>query len=402
MVLSIMSSPWKLPISLPRRHGKTSATNDEIDTWVSVNDDLTRKHLDTQYWWNTIGYSLAVFLEYAGYTPEAQHQYLAFFHSSVAPELGRRPGACSLHERWQSFMTDDFTPVEISWDWGFSGERGTIRYSIEPIGSQAGSAVDPLNQYAGARFLERMSQSVPGTNLEWCKHFQKEFCVFDSPVESDRAGHKSRFFAAFDLDGSSTTLKSYFFPTFKAIETGQSKIEVLSSAISRLPEYSSEKFSAFGILRNYVELPPTGDSIDVEILAVDCTRPDQGRLKIYARSRSTSFESAKTILTLGGGLASPKLDQSLQQLEVLWRLLFGSGRTNSEPMLSRDHRTAGILYNFEIRPGSPLPVPKIYLPVRHYSQSDSHILEGLGTYFQKAAKGLESYNRYTEAMTKLM
>ena len=50
-------------------------------------------------------------------------------------------------------MTDNHTPVEFSWDWGCANDEPTVRYSIEPIGCNAGTPKDPLNEHAAARML---------------------------------------------------------------------------------------------------------------------------------------------------------------------------------------------------------------------------------------------------------
>lgn len=398
----LIQTYWKLPalwlLSDPRGSIKTLPTN---------------KQSDIQYWRATAGYTLATFLHEAGYSLEAQQRHLAFFNCTVAPELGRKPRPGFLHGQWQSFMTDDGTPVEVSWDWGFDCNQAKIRYSIEPIGSEAGSSHDPLNQYAGSRFLESMRELLPEADWQWSEHFRKEFCIFSKSSESDNdEAHQSRFFAAFDLEGSIATMKAYYFPAFKAKHIEQPKIEVLASAIARLPNCKPSDFSAFDLLQTYINSTPShyAGSLDIEILAVDCVHPQKSRLKVYARARQISFESVCTVVTLGGRLESSEMDQSLQELEILWRYLFSDNGSSSDglagasPSLSLDsHRTAGILYNFEIRPGCPLPVPKVYVPVRHNARSDGRVMQALRNYIEGSRHGdAVLFTRYSKAMRKLL
>lgn len=310
-------------------------------------------------------------------------------------------------------MTDDGTPVEVSWDWGFDCNQAIIRYSIEPVGSEAGSSHDPLNQYAGSRFMESMHELLPGADWQWSEHFRKEFCIFPKSSEPDNdEAHQSRFFAAFDLDGSIVTMKAYYFPAFKAKHIKQPKIEVLASAIARLPNCKPSDFSAFDLLQNYINSTPSrsAGSLDIEILAVDCVHPQKSRLKVYARARQISFESVCTIVTLGGRLESSEMNQSLQELDILWRYLFSDDISSSDvpagavPSLSlNSHRTAGILYNFEIKPGCPLPVPKVYIPVRHNARSDSRVMQALRNYIEGSRhEGTALFARYSKAMRKLL
>ena len=400
--LKVLFSPiqWKLPVFQLHSCEKNPECKDESISYKSVDKLAIQWQSDAQYWRTTAGYSLATFLHCAGYSREAQQRHITFFNDVVAPELGPRTG--STHRQWLSFMTDDGTPLEISWDWGFDCQQATIRYSIEPIGFEAGSLLDPLNKYANSRFLQTMRELLPQADWQWSEHFQKEFCVFNESFEHDNEAHKSRFFAAYDLDESVSTMKVYYFPAFKAIETGQSKINVLSSAITRLPSYTPSDFSAFDLLADYINASSTDGSLEVEILAVDCVIPQHGRLKIYVRSRQTSLESVRSIVTLGGMLLSPEMDQSLHELESLWSSLFST--TYSEPVWtsSKHHRTAGILYNFEVRAGDPLPVPKVYIPVRHYIRSDKYVIDALEQYIRNSQKDNTMFAGYIKAMTKLL
>ncbi len=414
--LFLIPTQWKLPAFwLHPYESKKLGRTPDVDPGSSIETLSTNRPSDIQYWRATAGYTLATFLRHAGYSPEAQQRYIAFFNCTVAPELGRKPRLSTPLGQWQSFMTDDGSPLEISWDWGFDCQQATIRYSIEPIGPEAGSSLDPLNEYASSRFLEKMRELLPEADWQWSEHFRKEFCVFAKSSESDSdEAHQSRFFAAFDLHGSIATMKTYYFPAFRAKQIDQPKIDVLASAIARLPDYASSDFSAFDLLRNYIARSPSGPggSLDVEILAVDCVHPRQGRLKIYVRSRQTSLESVRTVVTLGGLLASSEMDQSLRELETLWRSMFsnngidlqGAATISDSQSLSTDsHRTAGILYNFEIRPGCPLPVPKVYIPVRHYTRSDGHVMQVLRKYIQRLRReDAASFAPYSEAMTELL
>lgn len=55
-------------------------------------------------------------MDLAGYAKEAQRRSLLFYFLYIAPSLGRRTSRGGQPTGWKSFMTDDPTPVELSWD----------------------------------------------------------------------------------------------------------------------------------------------------------------------------------------------------------------------------------------------------------------------------------------------
>lgn len=153
----------------------------------------------------------------AGYSPELQHRDLKFFAQVVAPSLGVSRGIMASTgdvSPWPSFMTDDGTPIEMSWDWGTKDGPPVIRYSIESIGLDAGTALDPNKLRAGPVFQERLTHALPQINLEWFHHFEEFLGVSNCGDASLLDGHKSYIFYAFDLSSTGTTAKVYFFPKF--------------------------------------------------------------------------------------------------------------------------------------------------------------------------------------------
>ena len=371
---------------------------------------LSYRDEDTRFWWATTGFALATLLSNAGYSIESQYRHLMFFISCVIPELGPAPHAEGQTPRWKSFMTDDGTPIELSWDWGSKNSAPSIRYSIEPIGRDAGTPTDPLNEYAGLRLFRKLHHILPNTNLEWFNHFSQELLIFDrAGMKNNEARnpekHESRFFVAYDIHENDIIVKAYFFPAFKAMQTGQSKLTVVADAITRLPNYRASDFQAFDALRKYMMLEgPRDTRLEAEIFAIDCTRPADSRLKLYVRSRSTTFDSIRATMTLCGQIHGSRTDQGLEELRDLWNLVLGR---DDDPFPSdmelphAEHRTAGILYYFEIRPGKALPTPKIYIPVRHYGRDDYSIYEGLSAYLRSRQQGVAE-KKYGRALTSML
>jgi Tryptophan dimethylallyltransferase len=82
------------------------------------------------------------------------------------------------------------------------------------------------------------------------------------------------------------------------------------------------------------------------------------------------------------------MEQDLQKLHELWILVLQQeSEAGIEATLPfKDHQTAGILYNFDIKLGSNLPIPKIYMPVKHYSTSDFASAQGLASFLRNAER----------------
>ena len=70
-------------------------------------------------------------------------------------------------------MTDDFSPLEYSWIWDAKGHP-KIRYSIEAIGPDAGTAIDPFNRVQTMRLVNQLCVALPerdklGMVLPFCR-----------------------------------------------------------------------------------------------------------------------------------------------------------------------------------------------------------------------------------------
>ena len=384
---------------------KRSLSIQEHSPWVTINYQLKHDDYNTRRWWQTTGLALASLLQKAGYSRQSQLQHLLFYYSQVAPILGAAPDIRDKADGWKSFMTDSFTPIEVSWDWGCGVQSPTIRYSFEPIGRHAGAGKDPLNRNAALSFIHQFKEKFSETNLLWYEHFSKELAIYKSASEKRHNDetleeHQSRIFFAFDLAEGNMMLKAYFFPLFKAALTGKSNLAVIADAIASLPGHPS--FPAFVVLQDYLTTTEAGSMLEVEILSIDCGEPAKSRLKVYVRSRATSFRSVRVTMTLGGLLDEPGHERGFQELLHLWKLVLGKKKDfyESDDLPHVSHRTAGILYYFDFRAGQGLPEAKVYLPVRHYGQNDLGIALGLKTYLESRDQGILAF-QYVEALRSI-
>ncbi|KAH3942018.1 hypothetical protein HBH98_095680 [Parastagonospora nodorum] len=299
-------------------------------------------------------------------------------------------------------MTDDGNPVELSWDWG-TGEKPPVRrYSIESIGLQAGTALDPSNSLAGLAFHQKLVKRLPEARLEWHSHFADSFInspTIHSSDIIDLADHNTNIFYAFDLSPLEITAKSYFFPKTRARLEHRSNLDILSEAIHTAPFVTRDNVKAWSTFCDFAS-EPANETLEHEMLAIDLIEPLESRLKIYFRCRETTFDSVISVMTLGGRIANSSLLRGLRDLARIWDLLFDSLVPLSQPLKHSGHRTAGILYNMEFRIGDTMPVAKVYLPVRHYSRTDDSIIQGLEKYFQYHGRG-EAMKDYVKTMHTL-
>lgn len=411
--------------------------------WEMVNEYFPFQDPDGQFWWRATGLSLARMLSKAGYSVDSQSQQLLFYRFCVAPELGAGPDAQGKPQCWESFMTDSHTPIEFSWDWGCPKDEPVVRYSIEPISFNAGTPKNPLNDSAADRMIRGLGSIFPNVDLEWFDHFSRTLLTFDhnlvplpfsATATHVRAGfslqhlsitriskeegrarfdglgrglplsvqttptaaptHKSQSFLAFDVHSDSVTVKAYFIPTLP-LQASWNPTVLFITAI----QYLGPKFPSLPLLYAYLSTHPIGLSLQPEMLSIDCKSTREGRIKIYFRTRLTSLTSVRSIMTLDDLLMpSDKLELSLREVEQLWSLVLGAKIRHQDDELDvREHRTAGLLYYFEIREDQRLPVVKLYIPVRHYGGGDRAVQEGLGVYLRGRGQG-EWFKKFQEAM----
>lgn len=343
-------------------------------------------------------------LQKAGYSTQSLQYHVDFFCKYVAPATGRRPGLDGGPRRWRSFMTDDYTPIELSWSWKEGDTLPAVRYAIEPIGHWAGTVFDPLNIRAATDCIRKSSSALSGLNIDWLKFFSKELVASDadefdlrSSADSDILG--SQIFTAYDLGEEKTALKAYFVPTLKARLSKQSNLQLIQNSMNRLIVQYPSLATSYAVLSQWLESPQDEHHLGAEIVAINCVQTVQSRIKIYVRSRLTSFDSVADVMTMGGLLENEETKKALASLKELWGLVQGLNPdfSTSTALESRGHRTAGILYYFELKPGAALPSSKVYIPAKHYGVNDFEVARGLSG-FLKARGNVFANNEYLEGV----
>lgn len=342
----------------------------------------------------------------AGYPEESQAIHRVFFNQHVARSLGPYPTKMKDRLLWRSFMTDDHTPLEMSWSWSDDSDTPVVRYAAEPIGWLAGTASDPLNSKATVVCLGDTLPWAPSLDLKWYKHFLRSLVADTKDEQSARplaAEPLSQTFIAFDLEKESMTVKYYFLPSLKSAICHKTNFELIEESILKMPEADNSLTSCLDTITTYIRSQTPDNQLHVEIFAIDCVSPSESRLKIYVRSRNTTFDGMLDVMTLGGR-TSKFADETVGSLRELWCACFSVENTTeamSQPLKNKNHRTGGLLYYFELKPGAKMPTSKVYLPVRHYAESDDQVARGLSDYLLKRGKCLNGRLPYYDGVARL-
>lgn len=363
---------------------------------------------DAEFWCNSTGSVLEAMMQKANYDINLQRAYLSFFCRYVASSLGKRPSAEGKPRNWYSFMADDFTPIELSWSWAGSRPLPKVRYSIEPIGPYAGTLLDPFNGQMTISLINKIWPKPLNLDLRSFNRLYSDLLAFEPKGTNTNAlcpasEPRSQTFMAFDLNDSGAMLKAYFIPNLKAIETGQSKIKLVRESLKKLDCQHLPMFGAVELLSKFIDSRPANQPLELEIVGIDCVSLATSRIKIYVRSRLTSFESVVDIMTLGGTLKDPGTEAGLAEVKELWRLVLSLDPefSISEPLHTMNHRTAGVLYYFEFLPQQRLPQPKVYIPVKHYGKNDFEIANGLSAWLVQRKKALYG-SSYVQALKEIL
>ena len=345
---------------------------------------------DDCFWWEIVGRILATMMQQAAYPTQAQYEGLDFFYHHIVPALGPRPCPKGGPPGWRSFMTDDHTPIELSWSWATGEQKPIVRFSIEPIEKGARTAMTCSKIPLIRRLLERTRPVCRSLDLTWFEHLAHRLtlqspsnCATVHKMKPSNIEHHSQYFAAFDLETSGTIFKAYFLPGLRASRDGITTWDLVHSAVCDIAMREAPMQRALDMLASFIQSHSKLYQLWIEIVGIDCLPCELSRLKIYVRSRATSFNSIRQIMTLGGKLNHTGIVAGLNRLKTLWQLVLGlaPGISDDDELNVVQHRTAGMLYYFEFRPQADTPIPKLYIPVRHYARNDLQIAQGLMNYF---------------------
>jgi hypothetical protein len=79
------------------------------------------------------------------------------------------------------------------------------------------------------------------------------------------------------------------------------------------------------------------------------------------------------------------VQHALANATHLWRLLFGQNAVDNDVSLVSNHTsyTKGIVVYYDLMRGRAIPLPKVYIPVRHYAKNDAHVCQVMSQYYRE-------------------
>ncbi|KAH7100148.1 aromatic prenyltransferase [Auriculariales sp. MPI-PUGE-AT-0066] len=313
---------------------------------------------DDNFWVNSLGPMLDSMLAEGQYSAVRRRELADFFTGCIAPYFGPKPTRDASNGRlipaWKSFMTDDFTPLEPSWTWKTGNAHPVLKFSAEavPQSNTATGALASAMQMADG--LSRYTDSP----LE----FDRDALVtvvnlLTSRVDSIQQGREheqgstalSQVMIGFDVNHGKTAVKAYILPTLRSLETGQSKLEVVTAAVR-----ACGAGACWEHVLQYLAPQPDADPF---ILAIDCTSLDKARFKPrWSHSAAAKFVAA---------------------IRDLWARL--AGNSDGDNIWRVASQTAGgtPMY-FSVDRAATLPTPKFYVPVRLLGWDDGRIAQVVG------------------------
>lgn len=369
--------------------------------WGVLKRALPTTDSSVRFWWHTTGQPLAIMLEKADYDMHNQYAALLFHYHYIINHLGAPPAPRGTPHSWKSYATDDFSPIEYSWTWTPSPH---IRYGIEAIGPHAGSISDPYNQTQADLLVNDLKSSISGLDWRLYDFFRQEFAAVSandtlcSQCTDPSGTSPSSLGLAFEPWEGGIGAKAYFIPV-EAYRKSSTSLDIATRSFQKL----QQKGLRLPAYDSFLEFMQDKSHLSFLGLAVDCVDVGMSRFKLYARSTQTSFDDVCS--TLRTGLPEHPIWTSdlLSQLRKLWYLVLGlddSFATSAE-LPSKDHSTAGVLYNFDIQSEDQNFDTTVYIPVRHYAHNDLEIITGLAAFLNKNGTGWDwgwNIQRYSEML----
>lgn len=176
--------------------------------------------------------------------------------------------------------------------------------------------------------------------------------------------------------------KGYFWPQLRSRLTGVSTTDLISNCVERLG--LAEQWR---LIARYINTP-AGSSTSPEFVAVDTVEASRNRLKVYSRCSATNLSGVVSAMTLGDHPALVNhrgIQHAIANVTHLWRLMFGQDAVDNDVSQISHHSiyTKGVVIYYDLTPGRAIPMPKVYIPVRHYAKNDAHVCEVMSQYYRE-------------------
>ncbi|EFQ36406.1 aromatic prenyltransferase [Colletotrichum graminicola] len=391
--------------SKPKQYLTGNLILSSVTKWLPSRDE----HSD--YWWNMAGPHFSALLQNAGYSSQAQYETLLFIYHQITPRLGPSP-LLSNADRLDSGLSLDGTRFEYSWRWNQSYTKPEVRMVVEPFSRFAGTYMDPLNIRPSMETLYSMKSQVPSLDMTLFNHFIAK--LYDSEwhryLDTNERPIVTNVCLGFEFKGSEILPKAYFFPR-KLGQSGLTPMRVWEDAIITAIPQSPTVATVFSFVQN--DAPRLGLTLAPLWLGIDVVNPVEARLKFYCVESRTSFDSVKSIMTMGGiiEIASDMLAMIWDLMKAVCDLPDDFPQDKDLPRAPQyNPSTNGIdaiglwgtfAYYFDIGLGRGLPDVKFYIPVCHYGTNDQTIASATANWMKKNSRG-QYVDAFWDTMHKII
>ncbi|KAE8165933.1 tryptophan dimethylallyltransferase-domain-containing protein [Aspergillus tamarii] len=302
-------------------------------------------HILNRSWWEKIGPIIAAHLEGVNYSAGAQYKHLLMLHSATLP-------------------------------------RSCFRLAVEPVGPDAGTEPDPINEHVARQLLEDLSQIQSGIDFTLFNHLDNIVALSNHEARHhwDRIKQfpsKFQKLIALDLREISLTAKPYLVPLIKSIATGVDPLRIMIESIKSF-SFWQESPLTFGLSKIDDFIAETKHCLldPKSFLAIDSKEPGQSRVKIYAGTNVTTLTEVYDFWTLGGRLQNEDVEKGFAIVQKIWKAIFSMPLPNR---MAREYLT--FTWNWELSPTNPKPAPKAYFLISE--DHDKLVTEALISLFEE-------------------
>ncbi|KAH8688639.1 aromatic prenyltransferase [Talaromyces proteolyticus] len=256
---------------------------------------------------------------------------MAFHTQTLIPLMGPYP------QIFKGTITRSGLPLEFSTNYTQHSSGDPVwRIGFEPVGAHSGTERDLYNQVAMSELFTRLKE--------------------------------------LGLAGYNTTLFEHFIARHTCKAMGTDFGRLFNESIEPLRD-SMGDLSAFNVIDEYME--QTDGYSNFAFLSWDCVAPANS-------TNIVTWSKMEEIWTLGGRLSGETTMRGLGYLKRLWQLT--QIRDGCRAFTGRfdngtDSTPTPLVWNYEMRPGSPEPLSKVYFPI--HGGSDLTIVRGLATFFEE-------------------
>lgn len=339
----------------------------------------------------TLDHAFHVLLSKCDYSQADVDAQMSWLRTKVFPILAEAdpevPSLCS----------PNGCPIEPSVN--FTSNGTVVRFTMEPLALQG----PDLDHREVVSSIQPLLYGVPEVDTRWFEQLIQTIMITpkeEAELKGSLPPHlprPQRYFLGFDLVGGTRNVKCYVFPA-PVVRSGKivpSATRVFD-AVRSLDPLGKELGPAVDELQSF--LHSLSIPWSVQLVSMDLRDPVQGllcgngsRIKIYAATAENSWSVVRNFITLGGRRKDHATIEGLDHLANIWNLLLNepdgilgipgkgedwnkSGRMSSLGL--------GVLYSFDIVPGSPLPEVKVQVPIFDYARSAESIIHNIEQVFE--------------------